>query len=638
MAPSRRRDWHRAAAKALGRERGRPGSRTRLAEHRAAAGDRSRRWIAGLAAALLLGTIAALRLVPGAPLHPGRGVPPGAQVLLADLDDATGEPSLGAAIDAAATVGLQQSRHVVLYPRSRVREVLRRMRRPDTVPGLDEPLAREIAERENLAAVVALALAPLDSSFLLTGRVVEPRSGRLLGAGRRLARSREHLVVAVDELLEELRHAMGESADSLRANRVPLPQVTTASLDALRAYAAGRAAAARGDGVLAVQSWERALALDSAFALAAGALAGWHFGQLDRPRGEWYLGRALAHQERLSPRERLSLEAASARYHGDWRRSVAIERQLAASFPEPAIWHSIGTTLMRNNQCGEALPALERAVSLDPMLAGTWVNVATCEQLLDQPLRALEAYHRAEAVDSTILHATNLNHEVGRLLVRLDRRREADSVFRLRLGQPHPLERAGALRSLAYLALEGARPEQAVEHLRAAIEALREDPASLTSIRNRAILAEALFAVGDRAAARAEADSAAAALLAKPQGPVFYFFTGAACLRAGLVDRAEALLRAAESQSYRTSEEDLSATRLLRARLLLARGRAAEATREARGSSYYDHEAFRLGILADAHRLLGQADSAAAVTRRLADGFYFGWEAQHEWLRAREAR
>lgn len=633
QAPSRRRTSHRRLARALSRRPGRAALRERIAFHRREGGGYSRAARLTVPIVAVLAIVAA-NLLPGSPFGRRRALVAGSQVLLTDLGNTSGDSTLGQAIQAAVTIGLQQSRYFSLFPRSRAIEVLGRMRRTGSRLAIDESVGREIAERENLGAVLEVSLGAVDSVFLLTGRVVEPRTGRVLGGARETAAHPEQLIPAVDRLLGHLRRAIGESADSVAAHRQPLPRVTTSSLAALRAYAAGQAAAMRRDHGAAVERWKEALALDSAFAMAAVSTARWYYWNHDRATAERYVALALAHQDRLTTRERRVLDADVARFRGEWRRSVEILRQLAAAYPEPGLWSAIGATLMANNRCDEAIPAFRRVLAVDSTHLTALLNLATCAQFLDRPAEALAAYRQAERVDSSALLTTNINAEVGRALVRLGRLDAADSVFRRRLAQEPPLERASAARSLAYLALHRGRPAEAIEHLRLAINVGRDVATDdLGLLRNQAILADVLLLVGDTVGARAMVDSAVRRAMASRREPIFYFFTGSVAVRAGRVASARRILAALERLRYPLQELDRSAGRLLQATIDLAEGRPRDALAEAAGSVYFDHEAFRLGLAVGSFDRLGVADSARLAADRLAAGFYFGWEAQLEAIR-----
>ena len=55
--------------------------------------------------------------------------------------------------------------------------------------------------------------------------------------------------------------------------------------------------------------WERAVDLDTGFAMALGSLGSWHYYTHNRDLGERYYQAAFAHADRLTERELLDLRA-----------------------------------------------------------------------------------------------------------------------------------------------------------------------------------------------------------------------------------------------------------------------------------------------------------------------------------------
>lgn len=143
-----------------------------------------------------------------------------------------------------------------------------------------------------------------------------------------------------------------------------LATLTTTSLPALRSYLAGRWAYRRGDFRDAVDLFERAVDLDSTFALAAMSMAlasGWT-GFEETPRG---LRVAWAHKDRLNERDRALLVAlAGPRYPED---SAPIERIEAAQAAralapwDPHALYLLADAYFHNGELAGYPDALDRA-------------------------------------------------------------------------------------------------------------------------------------------------------------------------------------------------------------------------------------------------------------------------------------
>ncbi len=166
---------------------------------------------------------------------------------------------------------------------------------------------------------------------------------------------------------------LGESAERL-------PSLASVPPEALRAYLVGQGALRGGQYADAVQSFSRALALDSTFALAAFAHAvatGWDLATYGTSQGAEI---AFRHRDRLSARDRTLLEMWSpSRFAGhvlSGREVIAVRERLVQQIPDrPEAWYLIGDSYLHYGRAygftfdesrARAENALRRALALDP--------------------------------------------------------------------------------------------------------------------------------------------------------------------------------------------------------------------------------------------------------------------------------
>ncbi len=192
-------------------------------------------------------------------------------ILVADFENRTSDTTLGPSVTEALRIDLGQSLVVKLVETTQIADVLRRMEQ-DVGAKLDLELAREVAEREGIKAIVSGEVAPLGAGYVLTARLVSATDGETLVPLRETAGDAADIIGAVDRLSSKLRERIGESLRTIRANE-PLERVTTASPEALRKYSQGVQAFNRGDYERAIPLLEEAIASDTAFAMAYRKLA-----------------------------------------------------------------------------------------------------------------------------------------------------------------------------------------------------------------------------------------------------------------------------------------------------------------------------------------------------------------------------
>src|SRR5690606_18172267 len=255
---------------------------------------------------------------------------------------------------------------------------LQRMDRADAAR-FDLPLAREVARREGIKAVVAGEVNATGASFVISVRLLAAADGAVLASSRATARDSTRIIEAVDALSKDLRGRIGESLRSSRANE-PLAQVTTSSLAALEKYSqAVRAAEIERDDERAIALLEEALALDTAFAMAyrkLGVVLSNRDGRTERVVEA--LTRAYQHRDRLTDRERyLTLGTYYNTVEVDDDRAITAYRTLLDLHPDdPAALNNLGNLYSSRRDHARAEELYRRAIELDSMTALRYTNLA----------------------------------------------------------------------------------------------------------------------------------------------------------------------------------------------------------------------------------------------------------------------
>ncbi|HEY0672898.1 MAG TPA: BTAD domain-containing putative transcriptional regulator [Longimicrobiales bacterium] len=298
-------------------------------------------------------------------------------VVVADFVNRTNEAHLAAAVTVALNIDLAQSTAIRVAAAPHVGAVLARMGQ-DTVTLLTEQLAREVAVREGLKAVLRGEVVAVGSAYLISAQLITADSGRVLLSTREKASDANDVIAAVDRLSERLRKKMGDSLRGARANK-PLEAVTTGSLEALKLYSAGLRAVRysdTGDGRTsgglparvrpddrAISLFEQAIAHDSTFA-SAYRILGVHLYWLDdqRSRVRELLTRAYGLRHRLTERERLHTEGTY--FHlvtAEYDRAIAcFEQLLELDAKDVVAIQNLGFLYFRRQDFARAVEMYER--------------------------------------------------------------------------------------------------------------------------------------------------------------------------------------------------------------------------------------------------------------------------------------
>jgi serine/threonine-protein kinase len=297
-------------------------------------------------------------------------------IILSEFENRTGDSTLGPTVTELLRISLSNSPVIRIADPARMTESLGRMQlRPDAL--VNESVAREIAERESIKAVIAGEIVPLAGGYLVSARVVSA-TGDVLTAQQASAGDAGELVSAVDELSVKLRERVGESLRTIRRT-LPLELVTTGSLRALRLYAQATQAEISGDNDRAVALLEEAISEDSLFAMAHRKIATVltnNFEQFGRARDA--ATRAYELRDRLTELER---GYTIGQYHTDvtGRREEALAayRTLLERYPEDhRALNNSGVLYFQLGDDERAREFYQRALHLDSTWSPGFTNLA----------------------------------------------------------------------------------------------------------------------------------------------------------------------------------------------------------------------------------------------------------------------
>jgi DNA-binding winged helix-turn-helix (wHTH) protein/tetratricopeptide (TPR) repeat protein len=234
-------------------------------------------------------------------------------VLIADFANTTGDEVFDGTLRQAMAVQLGQSPFLNIVSEERVRETLRYMGRPPD-ERVTRDLAREIAQRQGVKALLAGSISTLGRHYVINLEAVSAATGEPFVREQVEAESRENVLGRLGEAATRLREKLGESIGSIEKFAAPIEQATTPSLEAFKAYDLGRQRHFSGQYFEAIPLYRRAVELDPNFAIAYAALGITYGTARESDLAAQFSQRAFDLRERVSERERFYI---SARYYVD---------------------------------------------------------------------------------------------------------------------------------------------------------------------------------------------------------------------------------------------------------------------------------------------------------------------------------
>jgi eukaryotic-like serine/threonine-protein kinase len=501
------------------------GRRTVAAETRAdeigppsAAGSKPRRWRTWRAVLVTVASgLVLLALTWGAAsLSPVPILSERDTVLLADVDNTTGDAAFDQTLRLALAVQLGQAPFLRILPDTRVRASLGLMGRPPQQPVVGG-VALELCRREGAALLLAGSISKLGTHYAVGLEAIACASGESVGRELIEVPGKNEVLAALGTAAGRLRRRLGESRESLSKYDVPIARATTPSLDALKALSLGDVERDRARTSEALMYFRRATDLDPQFALA-WARRGAAAHNLARAAGDERSGefaeakmsfqKAFALRDRVSEPERFYILAHYYRsVLGDPDKALETYSLWSRMYPGSSI-PSINSASIRANLFGQydaALADAREGVRLAPnsatsnlTLVGTYLGTN----------RLPEA--RLALRDATMRGVDNLEwHRLAFEMAIVDRDEAAvQEHIRWASSDPTATMVIAGLRALASASAGRMREARQFWSEAAKVAAAVGTPAARSSILLAQAEAEALL--GDPRLAREAADVAAA--------------------------------------------------------------------------------------------------------------------------------
>src|SRR5258708_16347314 len=280
------------------------------------------------------------KLAPGIS-NPGAGVQAAPiterdTILVADIDNQTGDAVFDGTIRQALLLHLAQSPFLEVLSDRKVRSLLGYMGKAG-VPVMGD-VALEICQRAGSKAAITGSIFALGEDYVVGLHALRADNGDILVAEQGRAHGKGEVLKALDEAAIGLRTKRGESLASVTRFARPFDEVATSSLEAIKAYTVGRAEWLDHGESAGMPHYLRAIQLDPQFASAYSALSLLcnNMGQFREAREN--MRKAYELPDRATERERVRIVAG---YHdtvsGDVFKGIDAHLVLEASYPRDAI-------------------------------------------------------------------------------------------------------------------------------------------------------------------------------------------------------------------------------------------------------------------------------------------------------------
>jgi eukaryotic-like serine/threonine-protein kinase len=424
-------------------------------------------------------------------------------IVLADFKNETGDPVFDDTLRTALTVALNQSPFLDVLPDSKVNSTLKLMTLPPNTK-LTADVTRDLCVRASAQAYVAGTISALGTEYVVGLKAANCQNGDTLAEEQVTAPAKEKVLNALGDATAKLRERLGESLASVQKFDAPLEEVTTSSLEALKAFSLGDKDIGDSAQAASLAHLEQAIQLDPSFALAYRSLA-IAYNVLSGPsRANMYYAKAYELRDHASERERLQI---TADYYGnvlgDLPKAVEAYTQMMTNYPRnDRVRNTSGTLYAEQGRYQQAAEMVRSAIAQRPdinVYFGNLTNYLMALQRLDE---ARDTIHQAQAhrADDFVLRLALY----GLNFLKAD---EAGMNVQLQWLTSRPEAASFGLSIASDTAAYSGRLQQARElAVRAADASTRADSKEYAGIDlESAAIREAAF--GNRAQARQEAEA-----------------------------------------------------------------------------------------------------------------------------------
>ena len=300
-------------------------------------------------------------------------------IVLADFTNQTGDPVFDDALRQWLLFELEQSPFAVISDR-KVQQMLALMGQSKDARVTPE-IAQQICERTASAMMLEGSIASLGSQYVLGLRARNCTTGSILDQQQIQAARQEDVLVALSQIAGRFRTMAGESP-AMVEKHATLPEFTTRSIEALKAYSIGRRVSNASGQAASIPFLRRAVEIDPEFAMAHAAL-----GLAYSTDGESVLSaestmKAWLLRDRVSDRERFFIDFLHDRQvTGNLEKAYQTLELWAQTYPprgERPNPHSLlgGISTHGTGRYERAIEASRKEIAVDPDWGMMYGNLA----------------------------------------------------------------------------------------------------------------------------------------------------------------------------------------------------------------------------------------------------------------------
>jgi len=328
-------------------------------------------------------------------------------LVMADFTNTTGDTAFDGALRQDLAFELEKSPFLKIMDDQEVNQTLQLMGRP-AGQRITNDIAHEVCVREAQKATMGGSIASFGKTYQIVLQVINCQTGATLAREQAEAEDKEHVLKAVAKAATGMRAKLGESLSTIQKPGRSFDEVTTTSLDALKAFYLGYDLLSRDSPRDAIPQFQRAIEMDPNFGYAYRMLGIAYLWAGDPVRHREYVSKAFTLAEHVSERERLSISGAYYMFvTRELNKAIDAFQVDARTYPRFASPHNgLFVVYEERGEWERALEEAQEALRLGPRSVQFIVNVMDAYLILDRFDEAKAMAQRAfsQKMDGPSLH------------------------------------------------------------------------------------------------------------------------------------------------------------------------------------------------------------------------------------------
>ena len=561
-------------------------------------------------ACLILALSAVILFRTGRESSPPAGPKP-VSVLIADFENKTGDTVFDGALEQTFAIGLEGASFITLYDRGQARQLAGQLD-PQAGGRLEGAAAILVSRREGINVVVQAVIErdKTGAGYTIRTRAVDPVSSDVLAENSESIPNKAGVLKAADILAGRLRASLeGVPFESIQ--EASKETFTTASLEAMKAYARAQDLTTAGKDEEAIKEYLKALEIDPSLGRAYAGLAVVYRNRGELEQARKYYEKAMGLLNQMTDREKFRTRGGYYFVNRNYKKAIEEFGALRAQYPmDLAGYINLPLAHFYARDMARAFEEGKKAVEAYPDRINPLYNLVWYAIAADRLDEAEAAAQKVIKLDSSFAEA-----RVCLGLIRLMRGRSSEAAGeyrRLDVTEAYAASLGAA--GLADLALYEGRQDDARKILEPAIAGDLKNGLNAFATQKRLMLSEVLLSLGRPAEALKSVEDA----LAGTSNESVQYSGALIVLRAGKKDKAQAL---AASLATQPSPEPQAYSRLILGEIDLLEGSLPEAIKkfheaQAQVDTWIGHVALGRAYLAAGQFIEASSEFESCLKRR----------------------